>query len=125
MMLMAVSSGVAIFAIGVAFYFFLSRRQAAAALAARFAGLHRLLLHKYYVDEIYDAVIVRPIRDFSTEVLWRGVDAGLIDGTVNGTGSTVRGASGVIRRLQTGSIRAYAAGVLGGAILILGYFLWR
>jgi len=37
----------------------------------------------------------------------------------------VRGASGLIRRLQTGSLRAYAAGVLGGAILILGYYLWR
>jgi NADH-quinone oxidoreductase subunit L len=123
--LMAVSSGIALLAIGVAFYFFLSRRQAAAALAARFAGIHRLLLHKYYVDEVYDAAIVGPIRNISTEVLWRGVDVGLVDGTVNGVGSTVRGAGREIRRLQTGSLRAYAAGVLGGALLILGYYLWR
>jgi NADH-quinone oxidoreductase subunit L len=123
--LMAVSSGVALLAIGVAFYLFLSRRQAAAALAARFAGIHRLLLHKYYVDEIYDAAIVRPVTSVSTEVLWRGVDVGLVDGAVNGVGSTVRGAAGAFRRLQTGSLRAYAAGVLGGALLILGYYLWR
>jgi NADH-quinone oxidoreductase subunit L len=123
--LMAVSSGVAVLAVGIAFYFFLSRRQAAAALASRFAGIYRLLLHKYYVDEIYDAAIVRPVKDISTEVLWRGVDEGIVDGAVNGVGSTVRGAGGVFRRLQTGSLRAYAAGVLGGALLILGYYLWR
>ncbi|MBE3134886.1 MAG: NADH-quinone oxidoreductase subunit L, partial [Acidobacteria bacterium] len=123
--LMAVSSGVALAAIGVAFYFFLARRQAAAALAARFAGLHRLLLNKYYVDELYDAAIVQPIKVGSTYMLWRGVDAGLIDGTVNGTGTVVRGASNLLRRVQTGSIRAYAAGLLGGVILILGYYLWR
>ena len=123
--LMAVSSGVAVLAIGVAFYFFLSRRRAADALAARFAGLYRLLLNKYYVDEVYDAVIVQPIRRISTTVLWRDVDSGLIDGTVNGAGSTVRWASLLLRRLQTGSLRAYAAGVLAGAILILGYYLWR
>jgi NADH-quinone oxidoreductase subunit L len=123
--LMVVSSGVALFAIGVAFYFFRSRRQAADALAARFAGLHRLLLNKYYVDEAYNAVIVEPIRRISTTVLWRDVDSGLIDGTVNGAGWTVRGASVLLRRLQTGSLRAYAAGVLVGAILMLGYYLWR
>ena len=123
--LMAVSSGVAVLAIGVAFYFFQSRRQAAAALAARFAGVHRLLLNKYYVDEIYDKAVVRPVKRLSTEVLWRGVDAGLVDGAVNGVGSTVGVASRAIRRLQTGSLRAYAAGVLGGALLILGYYLWR
>jgi NADH-quinone oxidoreductase subunit L len=123
--LMAASSGVALVAIGVAFYFFMARRQAAASLAARFAWLHQLLLNKYYVDEVYDAAIVQPIKMGSTHLLWRGVDAGLIDGTVNGTGAVVRGASSVLRRLQTGSIRAYAAGLLGGVILILGYYLWR
>ena len=80
----------------------------AAALAERFSGLHRLLLNKYYVDEIYDAVIVQPIKRMSTGALWRGVDAGLIDGTVNGVGLVVRGWSAVLRRLQTGSMRAYA-----------------
>jgi NADH-quinone oxidoreductase subunit L len=44
---------------------------------------------------------------------------------VNGTGALVRGGSAVLRRLQTGSIRAYAASVLVGALLILGFYLWR
>jgi NADH-quinone oxidoreductase subunit L len=123
--LMGISSGIAVLAIGVAFYFFMARRRAAETLATRFAALYRLLLHKYYVDEIYSAGIVEPVKRISTAVLWRGVDVGLVDGAVDGTGRTVQGASGLLRLLQTGSIRAYAAGVVGGAILILGYYLWR
>ena len=83
-------------------------------MAARFRRLHRLLLNKYYVDEIYDAVIVQPIKRLSIRLLWRGVDAGLIDGTVNGVGLVVRGWSAVLRRLQTGSVRAYAMSLFLG-----------
>ena len=61
----------------------------------------------------------------STLLLWRGVDAGLIDGSVNGIGALVRGTSTRLRRLQTGSIRAYAASVFLGAVLILGWYLMR
>jgi NADH-quinone oxidoreductase subunit L len=53
------------------------------------------------------------------------VDAGLIDGAVNGTGSFVSGGSAVLRRLQTGSVRAYAASVILGVVVIVGYYLWR
>jgi NADH-quinone oxidoreductase subunit L len=94
-------------------------------VAASFAGLHRLLLNKYYVDEIYDAAIVQPITRTSDRALWRVVDAGLIDGAVNGAGSFVNGASAILRRLQTGSMRAYALSVFVGVVLILGYYVWR
>ena len=53
----------------------------------------RLLLHKYYVDELYDAAIVQPIKLLSTGGLWKGADAGVIDGAVNGVGQAVRAAS--------------------------------
>jgi NADH-quinone oxidoreductase subunit L len=125
LLLMAFSSGIAAAGIGIAFYFFLRRRDAADRLAASFAGLHRLLLNKYYVDEIYDAAIVQPINRSSERGLWRVVDAGLIDGTVNGAGSVVNGASAILRRLQTGSMRAYALSVFVGVVLILGYYVWR
>jgi NADH-quinone oxidoreductase subunit L len=123
--LMATASAIALGGIGVAAFFFLRRRDRADAMAARFAGLHRLLLNKYYVDELYDAVIVTPIRVLSESVLWRGVVVDVIDGTVNGTGRLVRATSEVVRRLQTGSIRAYAASILVGVLLILGFYLWR
>jgi NADH-quinone oxidoreductase subunit L len=123
--LMAFSSGIALAGIGIAAYFFLRRRDAAAWLAARFAGVHRVLLNKYYVDEAYDAAIVQPIKRVSERALWRVVDAGVIDGAVNGAGSFVNGGSAILRRLQTGSMRAYALSVFVGAVVILGYYVWR
>jgi NADH-quinone oxidoreductase subunit L len=125
MSLMILSSGVAIAGIGLAAYFFLRHKTAAAALAARFAGLYRVLQNKYYVDEIYDAAIVQPIRIVSTEGLWKIVDARVIDGTVNGVGRVVSGWSEILRRTQTGSVRAYAASLFLGVVAILGYYLWR
>jgi NADH-quinone oxidoreductase subunit L len=123
-MLMALSTGIAVAGIGIAFFFWQRRPQASAALERQFSGVHRLLLNKYYVDEIYDAVIVQPIKQLSTGALWKGVDAGLIDGTVNGVGTSVEGVSTSLRRLQTGSVRTYAASLFCGAVLILGWYLW-
>jgi NADH-quinone oxidoreductase subunit L len=123
--LMALSTLVALAGIGVATAFFLNAPERASAMSARFAGLHRLLLNKYYVDEAYDASIVQPIKRTSSRFLWRGVDAGLIDGTVNGVGLAVRGWSAVLRRMQTGSVRAYAMSIFVGALGVLGYYLWR
>jgi NADH-quinone oxidoreductase subunit L len=123
-MLMALSTGLAIAGIGIAWYFWLRRADAAAALARQFSGPYRWLLNKYYIDELYDAVIVQPIKQVSTGALWKGVDVGLIDGSVNGIGAVVRSASSVLRRLQTGSVRAYAASLFFGAVAILGWYLW-
>ncbi len=125
LILMGVSSGVAVFGIAVAFYFWVVNPAAAGALARSLAGPHRLLLHKYYVDEIYDGAVVQPIRLGSTGGLWKGVDVGLIDGTVNGVGLVVSTASGALRRLQTGSVRTYAASIFVGVVALLGWYLWR
>ena len=123
--LMIVSTLVAFAGIGVATLFFLRRPERADRLAASMPGLHRLLLNKYYVDEIYDAVVVQPVKRVSQTFLWRGMDAGLIDGSVNAVGHIVRGWSAVLRRLQTGSVRAYAMSLFMGVVVILGYYLWR
>ena len=122
---MAVSSGAAVAGIGIAFYFFLRNRSLSDRIASSMAGLHRLLLNKYYVDELYNAVIVQPIKGLSERFLWKVVDAGVIDGTVNGAGASVAGWSALLRRVQTGSLRAYALSILVGAVLILGYYVWR
>jgi len=123
--LMVVSSIVAIVGIGLAAFIWLKRREIADRVAAAFPGVYRTLLNKYYVDEIYDATIVQPIRIVSQEGLWRGVDVHIIDGAVNGTASIVEGSSSLLRRLQSGSVRAYAGSLLIGVVLILGYYLWR
>ncbi len=122
--LMAVSSIVAVAGIGLAVYFFLKTREAADRVARQFAGLHRVLEHKYYVDEIYDAAVVQPIHIVSRDGLWP-IDVRLIDGAVNGVAQAVRGGSEILRRLQTGSVRAYAASLFLGVVMVLGYYLWR
>jgi len=123
--LMGVSSLVAFGGIGLAVYFFLKRREAADRMARQFAGVHRVLEHKYYVDEIYDLAVVQPIQIVSREGLWKTVDVRFIDGAVNGVAEAVRGSSEVLRRLQTGSVRAYAASLFLGVVTVLGYYLWR
>jgi NADH-quinone oxidoreductase subunit L len=123
--LMALSTVVALGGIGLATFFFLKNRHAADAVARRFSGLHRLLVNKYYVDEIYNAAIIQPIRIVSDYGLWRRVDVRLIDRAVNGIGEVVDSSSGLLRRVQTGSVRVYAASVFFGVVLILGYYLWK
>jgi NADH-quinone oxidoreductase subunit L len=123
--LMAVSSIVALGGIAVAGVFFLKRRDRARAVAERFSGLRDVLLNKYYVDEIYDAAIVQPIRLVSEHGLWKAVDARGIDRAVNGVGDLVRMAGGLLRQAQTGSVRTYATSFLLGVVLIVGYYLWR
>jgi NADH-quinone oxidoreductase subunit L len=124
-LLMIVSSVVAGVGIGVAVYFFLKNRAAADRLASRAGSLRQLLLNKYYVDEVYDAAIVQPIRIASEDGLWKVVDVRVIDGAVNGVGETVGGSGELLRRLQSGSVRTYAASLLFGVVFILGYYLWR
>jgi NADH-quinone oxidoreductase subunit L len=123
--LMVASSAVALAGIGLAWWLFLRNRQAADALSVRFSGIYRVLVNKYYVDEVYNAAIVEPIHIVSEEGLWKGVDAAGIDGAVNGVGEIVRVASRSLRLLQTGSVRAYAASLFLGVVAILGYYLWQ
>jgi len=125
MTLMILSVVAALGGIAVATYFFLKNRRAADALAARFAGVYRVLLNKYYVDEIYDAAVVQPIRIASEDGLWKVVDVRIIDGAVNGVAETVGASGELFRRLQSGSVRTYAASLLLGVVFILGYYLWR
>jgi NADH-quinone oxidoreductase subunit L len=125
LMLMGLSIGIAAAGIGLAMYFWLGNRKAAEGVARSAGPIHTLLLNKYYIDELYDAVVVRPINALSTTVLWKGADAALIDGSVNGVGKFVQGSSAVLRRLQSGSVRAYAASLFLGVVLILGWYLLR
>jgi NADH-quinone oxidoreductase subunit L len=84
----------------------------------------RLLENKYYVDEIYDTAIIRPILIVSREGLWKIFDTGVIDGLIHGLGRTVIKFGTTIRYMQIGFVRAYAAIILAGAIIIIGYFAY-
>jgi NADH-quinone oxidoreductase subunit L len=123
--LMAVSSAIALLGIGIAAFIWLKRRAIADNAARSAAPAYNLLLNKYYVDELYDATVVRPLVGLSREGLWRGFDVKVVDGAVNGTAAIVAGGASMLRRVQTGSVRTYAGSVILGVVLILGYYLWR
>jgi NADH-quinone oxidoreductase subunit L len=85
----------------------------------------RLLENKYYVDEAYDAAIINPIKTGSREGLWKIFDVKVIDGLVNGLARATSGVGDITRRLQAGFVRGYAAVILLGALLVIGYFVFN
>jgi NADH-quinone oxidoreductase subunit L len=117
---------VAVLGLLVAWWLYIKNPDAPKHLAQSVHGLYQLLLNKYYVDEIYAALLVRPLLWISTRVLWHGVDEGLIDGIVNGSARVARAAGGRLRELQSGNTRSYAAwvliGVVGFTVLLLALF---
>jgi NADH-quinone oxidoreductase subunit L len=108
---------VAVLGLLVAWWFYIKNTDAPKRLAQSLHALYTLLLNKYYVDEIYAALIVRPLLWISTNVLWHVVDEGLIDGTVNGVAGVARGSGDQLRKLQSGNTRSYAAWVIIGAVV--------
>jgi NADH-quinone oxidoreductase subunit L len=116
---MVVSVVVALAGIVLAWLFYVARPGLPDSLAASFSGAYKLIYNKYFVDEIYAAVVVNPVVSGSREVLWKGVDARVIDGAVNGAGTVSQGVGGLLKRLQSGNIRSYAVWVLLGSVLVL------
>ena len=118
MLLMLVSVGVAGTGIYLAFRIYIEKPQSAAALQEKFPLLHKLSANKYYVDEIYRAIILRPFQIVS-ELLWKGFDVKIIDAAVNGSGRAVSKLGGAVRLLQTGLLQHYASMLLLGVAFIL------
>ena len=86
--------------------------------------LPRILENKYYVDEIYDKALIRPIEVGSREGLWKIFDKGVIDGGLHSIGEVVTEAGRVARYLQAGFVRGYAAIILLGALILIGLFAY-
>jgi len=84
----------------------------------------RILENKYYVDEVYDATIINPITVFSREGLWKLFDVGVIDGFLHAIGESVTETGRVVRHLQAGFVRGYAAIILLGALTVIGVFVY-
>ncbi len=124
-LLMVLSVAIAVAGILAARRIFLREPGMADRLRERFATMHQILLNKYYVDEAYDATVVNPIVKTSETFLWKGVDAGVIDGGVNGSASVIGALAKLIRRLQTGVAQQYAVWFVAGILAILGWVIFR
>ena len=114
--------GLALAAMYFAYQVFVKNPKRAEQIAIRFPTAYRLMLNKFYVDEIYDAAIIWPIERLSRSFLWKGIDVGIIDGAVNGVASLMQRWSNRVKRLQSGYARAYASWILFGAVLISLYY---
>jgi NADH-quinone oxidoreductase subunit L len=125
LLLMAISLGAAGLGILIAYWFYLKSPELPERLAASFSALYRTLVNKYWVDEFYNWLIVRPVHEISERFLWQEVDTGVIDGAVNGSAEATADIGQLLRRMQSGEIRNYAAWVLLGAVGWVGYLLLR
>jgi NADH-quinone oxidoreductase subunit L len=104
-------------AIGIAIGWFAFRRSP-------LRQMPKILEKKWKLDELYNGAIVDPITRISRERLWKGFDVGFIDGIVNGIGHFVMEFGNVVRGLQVGFVRSYAAIILIGALAVVGYFVY-
>ncbi|MBI3992437.1 MAG: NADH-quinone oxidoreductase subunit L [Candidatus Lambdaproteobacteria bacterium] len=124
LLLMGLSTGLALIAMYASYRLFAHQPERAAALKARLSVAHRVLANKYYIDELYDLVFVRPIHWISDKILWRIVDVRIIDAIVNGVGITARNLGGALRLAQNGVVENYAIGIALGAVVIIWYLVF-
>lgn len=120
--LMALSLGVAALGIFAAIKIFSDLRKAET-LATRWGGLRKTLENKWYVDEAYEAIFVRPIRKLS-DFLWKSFDVAIIDRIVLSFGRASEWTGQTVRVLQTGSLQIYALMLLGGIVITVGYMIY-
>lgn len=120
-LLMAASVIFALSAIYFALYIYAKKPSIAKTISERFKSFYNILLNKYYVDEIYEAAIVKPIQVGSEKVLWKFTDSMIIDGIVNGSAKLIDIISSRIRKIQTGVAQFYAVVMMAGIALVL---LW-
>ena len=125
LLLMEVSVAAAAIGFLGAWYLYYKRTDLPAKMAVAAGGLYTFVLDKYKVDEFYGATIIRPIILISTNVLWKGVDATLIDGALNESARGANDISDGLRHMQSGNIRSYAGWVAFGAAVVIAFMVWN
>ncbi|MGB6483564.1 MAG: NADH-quinone oxidoreductase subunit L [Candidatus Acidiferrales bacterium] len=108
----------------IAWYVYILKPGTGRKIADGARPIYQLLWHKYYVDELYGAVIIGPLVWLSRNVLWKVIDVRLIDGTVNGLAFLSRGVGSGLRHIQGGNTRSYATWVVVGAVAVTVFFVW-
>ena len=117
--LAAVSVLTALLGLGIAYAFYYRKPGTAAAIARRAPALYNLVQNKFYIDELYGAVIVTPLLMFSRIILGGLIDGGIVTGSGAAAGASARGLGSLVRRVQSGNIRSYAGWLAIGAAAVL------
>jgi NADH-quinone oxidoreductase subunit L len=123
-LLMLISVGAAILGLFFAWLLYLRRPQLPARIATSLGGLYRAVANKYYIDELYAALFVKPLIEGSTTILWHGVDQGVIDASVNESAHAARELSDATRHMQSGNLRSYAGWIAAGGAVVIAYMVW-
>jgi NADH-quinone oxidoreductase subunit L len=100
------------------------RPQLPQEIAHALGRFYEAVVHKYYVDEIYAAVFVKPLIDGSTRILWHGIDRDVIDATLDNSAEGAREVSDAVRHMQSGNLRSYAGWIAAGAAVVIAYMIW-
>src|SRR6266550_4758069 len=121
-------TGISVFAALLGFVmaaiFYYLRPELPDEIAHALGGFYRAVLNKYYVDELYSILFVKPVVDGSRRILWHGVDQSVIDATLDDSADGARHISDTLRHMQSGNIRSYAGWVAAGAAAVIAYMVW-
>jgi NADH-quinone oxidoreductase subunit L len=124
LMLMAISVAIALVGIFIAYVFYIWKPELPGILAEKRRTLYRVLVNKYFVDEIYEFCFIDSLKSLGTG-LWKGFDDVVIDGAVNGVGRLILGWGGILRKIQTGFVQSYAFSMVIGGVILVGYYVYR
>jgi NADH-quinone oxidoreductase subunit L len=122
--LMAVATAAALIGLLAAWWLYIKKPELPDKFAASLSAPYKLIHGKYFIDELYAAAIVHPLLWISRNVLWRTVDEGFIDGTVNGVADIAHNTGDSLRKAETGNTRSYAAWIVAGAVAFTSLLLW-
>ena len=124
----ALFTGISVFAAVLGFFLawllYFRRPQLPQEIAKALGSFYEAVVHKYYVDEIYAAVFVKPLINGSTRVLWHGIDQDVIDATLDNSADGAREVSDAVRHMQSGNLRSYAGWIAAGAAVVIAYMIW-
>jgi NADH-quinone oxidoreductase subunit L len=123
-LLMIVSVAVAGLGWWLAYLLYYQRPELPQKIADSLGGFYQTIVHKYYIDEIYAAVFVKPLVDGSTRTLWQGVDRKIIDAAVNDSADGAEHVSDEVRQMQSGNIRSYAGWIAAGSAVVIAFMIW-
>jgi len=115
---------VALLGFGLAWLLYYRNPQLPQRIASSLGGFYQAVGHKYYVDELYATLLVKPLIAGSALILWHGIDQDVIDATVDNSAHGANEVSDSIRHMQSGNVRSYAGWVAAGAAVVIAYMVW-
>ena len=123
-LLMGVSVLVALSGWLLAYVLYVSKPELPKKIADALGSFYQAVVEKYYVDELYATLFVKPLVEGSTRILWQGIDRKMIDDTINDTADGARHVSDEVRHMHSGNLRSYAGWIAAGSAVVIAYMIW-